>query len=259
MAFSNENCPASVSIELGTISAAKTSPAIYFPKKVVLVSAQLVNGANVAEQAGSSLKLEVKDQADALVGSIDTAVGAQGALTANVGKALALSQTQIPAGTSLKAVYSEIEGVAEVTRITVPSSMVGADLHQKGFLIHDEVGSVDVWFDVDNAGGTEPTNLNAAGARAIEVSTVSAADDASEIAAALAAALDADAKFLAVVDPQDPESVLVTASLVGLRTDASDGLTTEASGLEIEVETQGVAAVTQALTNAKLVLNYFIP
>lgn len=257
MAIHNRNGLISAVVELGSPSSAATKPAIHMAKKAVLVSAHLMNGATVAEEAGNHLRIELQNQDDEVIATIDTAE--EGGLTANVAAALTLAQEEIAAGSSLKAVYSESEGVAEVTRIAVPEDMVGADLHETGFLIYDEVGSVDPWFDIDNAGGTEPPNLNTAGARAIEVSTIGAADDAETIATKLAAALDADAKFSAIVDPEDPLSVLVTASLVGTRTDASDGLLTEASNLDISVDTQGVAVSAQALTNAKLILNYFHP
>lgn len=259
MGYNNEQSLISAVIDLGSLTGATTKPALYLTKLAVLVSAHLINGAVVAAQAGSSLKVELQNQLDEVIAKVDTQSTEEGALAANVGKALEILEDQIAGGSTLKAVYTEVEGVAEITRISVPSGMVGSDLHQKGFLIYDDIGSVDPWFDIDNAGGTEPTNLNSAGARAIEVSTIAAADVAATIATKLAAALDADSKFIAVVDPLDPLSVLVTSSLVGTRTNASDGLTTEASGLTISVDTQGVGATTQALTNAKLVLNYFYP
>jgi hypothetical protein len=257
MAFDNAESPVTSVINLGSPSSAATLPGIYFPKKAILVGAHLLNGGNVAAQAGSYLKVELQDQDSAVIAKVDTQTDEEGAITTLVGKELTILEEEIPAGTSLKAVYSEQEGVAEITRISVPAEMVGDDLDGTGFLIYDEIGSVDFWFDIDDGGTTEPTNLNTAGARAVEVSTVSAADDAETIATKLATAMDADSKFIAVVDPEDPLSVLVTSSTVGTKTDATDGLTTEASGLTIAVETQGIDAVTQALTNAKLALSYF--
>ena len=259
MSLNNENCPVTVECHLGTVASGKTVPVMSFPKKAVLSSVKLIDGVGIAASNSNYTHLELQDSANAVVASLDTRAANEGAVTANVAKSFSVADTELPAGEDLKLVYTESEGVAEITRITVPAEMVGSDLHEKGFLIHDEVGSVDVWFDIDNAGGTEPTNLNTAGDRAIECLTVSAADDAEEIAAALAAKIHADSKFNAVVDPLDATSILVTSSTVGIKTNASDGLTTEASGLTIAVATQGVDVVAQTLTNAKLAISYFMP
>lgn len=257
MSYNNENCPISAVVSLGSPSAAATLPALYLSKKAVLVSAYLINGAGVAAQAGSYLKVELKDQDDAVIAKVDTQEAEEGALSADVGKALEVLQSQLEAGSSLKAVYSEQEGVAEVTEIECVAD-ASDSLNQTSFLLHDDVGSVAFWFDTDDSGSTIPTDANAAD-RAVEITTVNTDDDAETVASKVAVAINADSKFSAVVDSEDATKVIVTASTVGEKTDATDGEDDEATGFTFTVLTQGIDSVAQALTDAKLVLNYFYP
>jgi uncharacterized phage protein gp47/JayE len=69
-------------------------------------------------------------------------------------------------------------------------------IDKKYFTLYDDEGSVAVWYDVGNDGTIEPFH----GAnRSIRVETVSYGDTAAIIAAATAAAVNADSKFNAVV------------------------------------------------------------
>jgi len=68
-------------------------------------------------------------------------------------------------------------------------------IDKKYFLLYDDEGSVAIWYDVGNDGTLEPFH----GAnRSIRVETVSYGDTATVIAAATAAAINADSKFNAV-------------------------------------------------------------
>jgi len=68
-------------------------------------------------------------------------------------------------------------------------------IDKKYFILHDDQGSVAVWYDVGNDGTLEPFH----GAnRSIKVETVNYGDTATTIAAATAAAINADLKFSAV-------------------------------------------------------------
>lgn len=85
------------------------------------------------------------------------------------------------------------QGVSEVTEITTVSD-VGGNLGGTFFTLFDEVGSVAVWFDVDN-GNSEPSH----GAnRSLEVD-ISANADSATIASAMTAVIDGDSKFTATV------------------------------------------------------------
>lgn len=257
MAYDNAESPITSVIDLGSPSSAATLSGIHFSKKAVLVSAHLLNGGNVAAQAGSHLRIELQNQDDDILAKLDTQSDQEGALVTHVAKEMSLLETDIPAGTSLKTVYSEQEGVAEVTEIECVAD-VEDSLNQKSFLLHDDAGSVAFWFDTDNSGSTIPTDANAAD-RAIEITTIVTDDDAETVASKVAVAINADSKFAAVVDPEDATKVIVTASTVGAKTDATDGVDDESTGFTFTVLTQGIDAVSQALTNAKVALSYFYP
>jgi uncharacterized phage protein gp47/JayE len=69
-----------------------------------------------------------------------------------------------------------------------------ASLNGKYFTIHDQNGSVAVWFDTDNRGTVEP--LHGAN-RSIKVSTIISGDSATNVASKIATAVNADADFTA--------------------------------------------------------------
>lgn len=76
---------------------------------------------------------------------------------------------------------------------------VADSLDQKYFVLRDEVGTVGVWIDVDDGGGSAPAGA-AACARQIEVTTIETGDSASVVASKIAAVLENDSKFSASAD-----------------------------------------------------------
>jgi uncharacterized phage protein gp47/JayE len=62
------------------------------------------------------------------------------------------------------------------------------------FTIYDNVGAVAVWFDVGNGGTTEPLNT---AYRAIEITGINFGDSPTQVAAAIAATVNADGSFIA--------------------------------------------------------------
>ncbi len=248
----NEDRPITESIYLGSPSAAKTAPGIHFPKKSRITAVRLLNGANIAAQAGSHTKLELKN-GDTVLATMDTTVTEEGAVVANVAKSFDIAEggVLVDAATNVKVVLSEVEGIQEVTKITC---LPATGLDVKSFLIHDDIGSVGVWIDEDG-GAAEPAGA-AAAARDLELA-LTGLTTAAEVATALAALLDGDSKFAAIVDPDDDESVLVTVSTVGAKTDATDAAAAEGTGFTFEVITQGVAATAQALTNAQVCVDFY--
>lgn len=121
-------------------------------------------------------------------------------------------------------------GVAEKTSITCLADSAGS-LDGKYFTIKsaNDATSYYVWLDVD-AGGNDPL----ASGTAIPVS-ISSNDSAEDVAAAVAAALEANADFTAYTNSAE---VVVINAAVGPSTDAADSDT----GFSISVLTQGAAA-----------------
>ncbi len=255
MSRSNENNPSLASVHIGSVSSGVQVPAFHLPRKSKLKSAKLLNGAAVSASDSNYMTLTLKN-GSTTIATLDTRSGNQGAISANVAKSFALvaGLEVMAAGDNLSLVYAENEGVKEITRIVCVAD-VADSLTGTGFILYDEVGSVGVFFDNGNAGATAPTDVGAA-ARQIEVNTQATGSTAQQMATALAAKLDADSKFVAVVDPDDDTAVLCTASVVGTRVDVADSAD-GATGFDFSVDQQGVAVVAEALTNAKLVLEYF--
>lgn len=131
-------------------------------------------------------------------------------------------------------------GVAEVTRV-VATRDIFQSLSGKFFKIFDDVGSVGVWFDVDNLGTPAPAGALAC-SRQIEISTVNENDNPNIVAQKIQAVIDADAKFSASVTTN---RVLITDVSLGARTDA----TAETSGFFIDVITQGIDTDVTGLTD----------
>ena len=128
------------------------------------------------------------------------------------------------------------DGTAGNSGFTVAEDTAGVDSTLDGtyFLLQDTNGSVAFWIDVDDSGTTIPAGASGAD-RAVEITTVSAADTANTIAGLLETAIHADAKFTAssaadvcTVTNVDTESL----------TDAADGDT----GFSFNTTTQGVTA-----------------
>lgn len=83
----------------------------------------------------------------------------------------------------------------EVTSITTVAD-VSDSLDGLYFVLRDEVGTVGVWIDVDDGGGSAPAGALAC-ARQIEVTTIATGDSAATVASKIAAVLEADSKFTA--------------------------------------------------------------
>lgn len=123
-------------------------------------------------------------------------------------------------------------GVKEVTDVLCTAEDANTTLHEKYFLLQDEVGSVAFWFDV-GGGGVEPAH----GAdRAVEITTVTAAMTAAQVATAVAAAVEADSKFTASVVTST--TVRAVSTTVGNKTNGSAG----DSGFTVSQQTAGAAS-----------------
>lgn len=118
-------------------------------------------------------------------------------------------------------VLSQAAGAYDGTYFTIeaPASDGGAS------------GAFYVFFDLDNS-SVDP----APGGVGIEVD-VTTADDAATIAAALVAAVDANANFNAVIDPNNPVQVLIDSAFVGTVDNAAADVDTT---LDIQTVVEGV-------------------
>ncbi len=119
-----------------------------------------------------------------------------------------------------------IAAVAEVTKV-VTIDDVSASLQEDRFELSDAGGRVGVWFN--NGGGSAPGGYS----RTIAVPFMDDDDD-SVIAANLITALNSDGAWTAV-EGDNPNEVIITDDVVGLRTDAADVST----GFAVSVTTQG--------------------
>lgn len=113
----------------------------------------------------------------------------------------------------------------------VTQGAAAVTLGGKYFTMYDDVGPVRIWFDVDNLSVAPAVP---GGGRLLEVD-ISAGNTANQVAIALQAAVDADAKFIASVLTN---VVTITSSAIGPRVDAADDGVT---GFTLNVTQQGVA------------------
>lgn len=127
-----------------------------------------------------------------------------------------------------------IPAINEVVSITTVPDTAGS-LDAKYFTLYDDVGSVGVWIDVDNNGTPAPAGALAS-LRQIEITTINSNDDEFNVAAKIAAILEADSKFSATFSSN---VITVTNSIGGVRTDAVVG----DSGFTVAVSVQGVNAI----------------
>jgi hypothetical protein len=247
MSYDNENSPITTVIHLGSLSGDLALPGVHFPRKAVLIGVHLLNGAEIPADNDEFLVMYLK-LGSTIYAQIDTREAGQGAVDDFVGKALELLETIIPAGSTLHVNYDENEGQPEITKVIC---VAATELDGKTFILHDEDGSVAFWVDVDNSGTSEPA---AAGAedRAVEVTTVTNAMTAAQVAAVLATKINADSKFTAIVDPEDDESVLVT---VDTHADVEDAADSENVAAEAE---DGTVAATAEDANTTLHEKYFV-
>lgn len=137
-------------------------------------------------------------------------------------------------------------GSAGTSGFTVAQSTAGVDpnsLDGEYFIIHDQNGSVAVWFDVDNDGTLEPIH----GAdRSILVSTVVTGDSDVTVAGRVAAAVNADPEFSAV---SASNTVTITDANNGNRPAPSAGTT----GFTVSTDTNGSDGALETVTQANSV------
>ncbi len=124
-------------------------------------------------------------------------------------------------------------GIKEVTSITCVADVAGS-LHLKTVILSDNAGTVGFWIDVDNAGGSIPAAASACD-RAVEITTITTGMTDAQVATAVAAVIDADAQFVALVP--GAAIITVTDAATGARADAS----ASTSGFTVSTTTQGAA------------------
>lgn len=133
-------------------------------------------------------------------------------------------------------------GALERTDILCTDEDENTTLHEKFFILQDEVGSVAFWYDV-GGGGVEPSH----GAdRSVEITTVTAAMTAAQVATETAAAVHADAKFTATVVTST--TVRAVSTTLGNKTNGTAG----DSGFTV---TQQLAGAASPLQNTYFVFN----
>lgn len=138
-------------------------------------------------------------------------------------------------GTRYRVMGYQASGSAALTETTELETVgdTGGSLDGKYFTLHDQAGSVAVWFDIDDSGTVAPTH---GASRALEVTSVRTDSTAAQVAAALAAALDSDPSFSTRIISEGA-TIVIFDQQPGLRSDA----TLNTSGFSIQVTTQGVA------------------
>ena len=118
------------------------------------------------------------------------------------------------------------QGSAEITTFPFTSS-TPAGLGGKYLIIYDDVGSVGVWFDLDN-GSTPPTT---GAARDIEID-IATGDSTTDLATKFATTMNSDSKFAGTTVSS---LAVIQVSTIGNKTDATTGT----SGITPSI-TQGV-------------------
>lgn len=108
---------------------------------------------------------------------------------------------------------NDYQGEPEITTV-ITTTAIAINLSGKYFLIEDDVGSVGVWFDVDNSSIMPTTGAS----RDIEVNILST-DTPALIASKLATTMNGDAKF---IGNSSSTYTYLTASSVGNLLNASD-------------------------------------
>ena len=115
----------------------------------------------------------------------------------------------------------------------------GQPLDGKYFTIHDDSGSVAVWFDVDDNGTAEPFH---GAKRSIRVSGITVGSSDNAVASAVAAAINGDSSFSASASGNQ---ITITALFNGNSTDADAGT----SGFGVSVS-QGSFSTDEVIVNA---------
>lgn len=102
-------------------------------------------------------------------------------------------------GNSIQVAIEEASQSRQEKHTVLCVADVADNLDQKYFILRDEVGTVGVWLDVDDGGGSAPAGALACN-RQIEVTTIVTNDSAATVASKIAAVLEADSKFSASAD-----------------------------------------------------------
>ena len=122
MALSNENNPNLTVLDLGSISADTSTklPGMYFPKKSVIKSVTLINGATIAASDTDFVAVSLYNGAD-VVAELDSRAAHENGLVANVGKSLNVVEAEsvVDAGTTLLLDYQETGTVALTAAVMV--------------------------------------------------------------------------------------------------------------------------------------------
>jgi hypothetical protein len=106
MSNSHANNPDVLTAYLGTVSTAGTYPLFYLPKNFIILGARVTDQNGVAADNTNYITLTLKQGATAIA-SYDSRAANQGALTANVSKAMVLDAA-IPAGLVTNGAANEI-------------------------------------------------------------------------------------------------------------------------------------------------------
>ncbi len=121
--------------------------------------------------------------------------------------------------------------VKEITDMEVRAD-VGGDLDGTFFILHDDVGSVGFWIDVDDSGTTIPAGASAAD-RAVEITTITTGMAKGAVGTAIFNAVTGDSKFEAGSD-STTGILTLQASTFGPKTDSTAGDTGFTVGVNIE-------------------------
>lgn len=137
--------------------------------------------------------------------------------------------------------YTSTAAQAEITYVECVAD-VADSLDETYFTIYDGTNDYDVWMDAneDNTWTNDPGG-QAGGKIEVDFATNATAET---VATAVAAAVNADAKFTATVDPASSIRVKITSADSEKHTDAHDGTdaTAGGTGFRIYVGEQGVSA-----------------
>jgi len=127
-ATSQNRNPLVVVVPLLSLAADKTVPAGVLPRHCVLLAAYIQNGAAIAASNSDYVVAQLK-VGSTVKASLDSRAAGQGALVQNVGKAMAISDSDLPAGSSLTLAYDETDTGSNVA---LTDALLVMHLEQKG-------------------------------------------------------------------------------------------------------------------------------
>ena len=184
------------------------------------------NGAGTAPAwaLACTRQLKVSVTTDDLIGTVGTAV-----YNALDGDAAFVGVSDDTAGTIVvrdvaTGVRTNASDEGALFTITTTVEGVASVLHEKYFVLEDTAGTVGVWFDVDNAGGSAPAGATGCD-RQIEVTTITSGMTIGQVGTALYTKLDSDAQYVGVSDDTAGTIVLEDVAY-GVRGAAGSGNTT---------------------------------